>query len=206
MAPVAVIVAVEGATTAETIEATARQTHRVRVVEVAELGQVPDGEWVWLLDAGVVPDADALERLLATANATDYALTASKVLAPDGTLDPSSAPVPEVHKAERVVSALARKQVALRVARRGSLLVRRDALEASGGLANFDRDLEWTARLLADYPGVLEPKSIAVRVAGDVQPTPPIDALRLLAALDPKERLWFAAHLAEQSLATRRAG
>ena len=204
MAPVAVIVPVEGTGDARTVEAIARQTHRVGLAERSELAQVPDGEWIWLLDAGVVPEADALERLLAAADGADNALIASKVLAPDGTLDPSSAPVPEVHNGERVLSALARKQVALRVARRGSLLVRRDALEASGGVANFDRDLEWTARLLADYPGVLEPRSIAVRVAGDVPSTRPIDALRLLSALEPKERLWFAAHLAEQALATRR--
>jgi hypothetical protein len=162
---------------------------------------------LWLLDAGVLPEPDALERLLEAAESASQppALLVSKILAPDGKLDEGSLPVPEVHRTDRVLAALEQHAVALRVARRGSMLLRADeGARFATGLVS-DRDLEWTARLLRDKRGLLVPSSVAVRDAGRTRPPRLKDALRLLAALEPKERLWFAAHLGEQALASRRS-
>ena len=224
MTPAAVIVPFRAVSSDHTVEALARQTlapERILVVasdtrlrDAIETAAESDSAWVWLLDAGVVPDPAALEQLVgATRRAKPTpALAASKVLAPDGTLDLVSAPVPEVHRRDYVLGALEQRAVPLRLARRGSLLVRHDALRASGALDSFDRDREWTVRLLGRQPGILAPTSVAVRTQGDVASgtgggTDLITALRVLAALEPRERLWFAAHFGEQALArTRWAG
>ena len=209
MSLVAVIAPVQDATVVPTFEAVERQTvvpERVVVLEKrSDMRKAVDASWVWLLDAGVAPEPDALERLIAATDGTEFALAVSKLLSSDGSLDAASNPVPEVHRADRVVAALARRGVPLRIARRGSMLVHRDALAASGALERLDRDLEWTARLLARRPGILEPASVAVRVAGRPA-TGVTDALRLLRALEPHERPWFGAHLAELAVASVRRG
>jgi hypothetical protein len=224
MTPAAVIVPVEGASSDHTVEAVERQTlapERIVVLasdtklsDPVEMAAESDPAWVWLLDAGVVPDPAALEQLVSATRGAEPApvLVASKVLAPDGALDPASTPVPEVHRRDYVLGALEHGTVPLRLARRGSLLVRHDALRASGGLDSFDRDLEWTVRLLSRQPGILAPASVAVRTRGDgpggsdgTGGRPDlITALRVLAALEPRERLWFAAYFGEQALAARR--
>jgi hypothetical protein len=204
-----------------TVEALERQTLAperflvlapdARLSDAIETAAESDTVWMWLLDAGVVADPAALEQLVNAARRAEQApaLVASRVLAPDGTLDPGSAPVPEVHRRDYVLAALEQRAVPLRLARRGSLLVRQDALRASGALDFFDRDLEWTARLLSGQPGVLAPASVAIRTQGDAGGGTGggpglITALRVLAAVEPRERLWFAAHFGEQALAARR--
>lgn len=220
VAPAAVILPAGGASSDPTVEALERQTlvpgrilvvgPQTRLSDAIETAAESDPAWVWLLDAGVVPEPPALAQLLGAAARTEPApvLVASKVLAPDGTLDPASTPVPEVHSGDRVLAALEQHTVPLRVARRGSLLVQHDAVRSSGALGSFDRDLEWTARLLSRQPGVLEPASVAVRTNASATGGRPglLTTLRLLAALEPRERLWFAARFAEQALAARRRG
>lgn len=220
MAPAAVIAPADTASADLTVEALARQTVRPgRVIAIESVAALPDAveeaydcdrSWLWLLDGGVVPEPDALENLLAAADGAEPApaLLVSKVLSPDGTLDPASLPVPEVHRSERVLAALARHAVALRVARRGSMLVTHAALRQTGAENALARDLEWSARLLRDELGLLVPASIATRTGAQSRPAPaprPAAAVRTLAALEPGNRLWFAVHFAEQALESRRA-
>lgn len=216
--PAAVIVAAAGAPSGPTVEAVERQTRAPGRILVAESGprltqaieaaSECDPVWVWLLDGGVIPEPDALERLLDAAqrNFPAPALVVSKVVRPDGTLDPGSLPVPEVHRSVRVLAALDHHAVPLRVARRGSMLVRRGALVPKSAGRALDRDLEWTARLLASEPGILEPASVVVRAEPRRRSAGPglANSLRLLAALEPRERLWFAVHFGEQALAAWR--
>jgi hypothetical protein len=160
-------------------------------------------DWVWLLDAGVVPDAHALAALLAARQQLPAAvLLASRVITTDGELDPGSLPVIAVHDPVRVLAALERRVVPLIATRRGSLLVRTSDLDQHGP-SSSGALLRWSARLLRSQLGVLVPTSFAVRG---------IDAwhygaarrlaedITALAAVDRRDRLWFATHLAERAL------
>lgn len=177
----------------------------------AELGD----PWVWLLNSGVVPQPAALELLLAPLAEMDPrpGLLASRVLAPDGTLDRAAAPVPASHlRPDQVLGALDHRCLAIRVARSGSLLVHWPALSQAritSATALVDRDVEWTARLLGQSTGVLVPASVAVR-GPDGRPLPPRSAyariagsVRMLSELRPEDdRVWFAVHLAERGLSS----
>lgn len=85
------------------------------------------------------------------------------------------------------------------------MLVEREAAQQLDARA-IERDLEWTARLLKRRQGLLVPASVVVRAVPSPRPEHRQIAatLRLLAALEPRERLWFAAHFGEQALASRR--
>jgi hypothetical protein len=213
-----VIVPAEGASVAPTLAALERQTcapRRIVVVkspaefdDAIRTASECDPSWVWLLDSGMAPEPRALERLLAAAESGNPppVLLVSKVLTPAGTLDPLSLPVPEVHRGDRVLAALERRAVPLRVARRGSMLVRHQAVQEGDARRALGRDLEWTARLLRREPGQLVPLSVAVRAdaGGRPQRARIAATLRLLHALEPRERLWFAVYLSELALASRR--
>ena len=169
------------------------------VREARERGE----EWTWLVDAGVEPAPDALERLLEHAGVFDSVLLASRVVGPGGRLDPGSLPVPENRDLDLAVAAYERHLVALRVARRSSLLVHRRALVAPAE----EGDLAWTAALLRTSPGLLVPDSVVVRTAAPRRA--PVEArarLRLIAsdALDASEKPWFAFRLMEDGLARLR--
>lgn len=168
--------------------------------------------WIWLVDSHVAPEPDALERLFdaleRAASLADPVLLAGKVVTPDGAPEPRALPVPAVFDPELAVSAFERRLVQLRACRTGSLLIRRSAL----GAAHLPRDggLEWTARLLRQGPGFLEPTSVAVRhpdsdgeerARGRARLR---DSLRLLAgsSLEGYEKPWFAFRLAEDALET----
>lgn len=174
-------------------------------------------EWLWLLDESVRPEEDALDALLEAAREPldtpdgpeSPILLASRVVTAGGELDPGSLPVPEVHRGDLVVAAYDRRLVALRLARRGSLLVHRRAFEgvaSSSDGAPFDDDLRWTARLLRHELGLLVPASVVVRDAGCAPASRVGPALRLLTgdALAPRERPWFAFRLAQAGLAAVR--
>jgi hypothetical protein len=170
--------------------------------------------WLWLLNSGVVPEPTALENLLGPLADMDPrpVLLASKVVTPDGNLDAAATAVADSHRADRVLTALDRRCLAVRAARSGSMLVHGPALVQTGLTsvsALVDRDLEWTARLLGPSTGVLVPASVAIRPS-DGRPLPLRSAyvrvaasIRMLAALEPKDdRVWFAVHLAERGLAS----
>ncbi len=172
--------------------------------------------WIWLLDSGVVPEPRALQSLLDALASLDQrpVLLASKILTPDGELDPRATPVPDTHRPDRVLAALDQRCLALRVARSGSLLIHAQALEGldigdSG--AFVDRDLEWTAKAMQRGTGVLVPASIATRQwRGEQRGLPMVSrriasSIRMLAALEPSDnRLWFAVHLVEHWLSSLR--
>jgi hypothetical protein len=220
---IAVILPARGGDAGPTVEALARQSRPADRVVVAGPGDpLPvdsesDAPWLWLLERGVVPEPSALEMLLDAAErigaSPEPVLLASKLLTPDGTLDHASVPVAEVHTPGRLLSALEHRVAALRLARGGSLLVRGDALRVAGVVSAksaVERDLEWTARLLGHELGVLVPASVVVRPAAAARPRAHLAARlasagRLLAALEGRERAWFAVHLCEQALASRRA-
>lgn len=170
--------------------------------------------WVWLVDSGVAPQAEALERLLKAIERMDAlarpVLIAGKVMTPEGVPDPGSLPIPSVSDPELAVAAFDRHLLALRAARSGSLLVDRRAFDRLG--APRPGGLEWTGRLLREGAGFLEPASVAIR-----QPMEPrdeharrlaglLDWVRLLAggALDSRERPWFAFRLGEEALGALR--
>lgn len=174
-------------------------------------------EWLWLLDHAAVPEPGALEQLLEAVERTDPppVLLASKVVNPDGSLNAGSLPVPEVYKADQALAALDRRSLAIRVARRGSLLVHRRGF-AAPALADagwpLRDDIGWTARLLKHEPGLLVPSSVVVlppadgnAEAGSAREV--VGWLRLATgdALEPRERPWFAFRFAERALAALRA-
>lgn len=175
--------------------------------EALRVASESGSSWVWVLASGVIPELAALERLLEELERKHSrptpVLLASKVLTVDGKLHPASTPVPETFRPARVLAALDQRLVALRAARNGSLLVHRRSLEQIGVTttrAVVARELEWTARLLKDAPGMLVPTSTAVRGDGERQRRPPLlSAARLIVRLDRRERLWFAYYLASQA-------
>jgi hypothetical protein len=171
-------------------------------------------EWLWLLDASVEPGPDALERLADVAE--DHGplpapvLLASRVVAPGGETDLASLPVAEVLDPDLGAEACARRLLAVRVVRPGSLLVRRDVAGSPPlGGRGF---LTWSARVLRSGPGLLVPTSVAVRVPGspqDERRRARADLLGLAGlvtgdALAAGEKPWFAFHLAERALAFAR--
>ena len=136
---------------------------------------VPDG-WSWLVARGVEPDPQALAELLAARDVlTGGVLYASAV---DG-----DEVWPRILDKPAAIEAAGHGLVALRAVTPGALLVRSD-LAPSGPLT-----FTWTARLLADRPGYLAPRSRAVRGA----PAPRVGLRPLLAAAGwtREERLWL---------------
>ena len=127
-------------------------------------------EWIWLIEPDVVPAPAALEELLAPlalgGELPAPALFTSKVVGGDGRLDPESASWPR-GRGEEVIAAARHRLVALRLARWGSLLVHRDALQRNG-LPPVDTgprgdDLHWSSCVLATGHGYLVPRSLASR-------------------------------------------
>ena len=173
-------------------------------------------DWVWLVDDSVLPTPDALERLLAAVEPLGTPdgligpiLLASKVVTETGALDPGSLPVAEVGRFDLVVAAYERRLVALRLARRGSLLIHRRAFAGASAAAPsvLDPDLTWTARLLRRELGLLVPGSVVVRIDGAGRAWTPAASFRLLTgdALAPREKPRFAFRLAEEGVAAARA-
>lgn len=184
--------------------------------EELRLGLPEETDWLWLLDGSALPEPTALERLLDTlgeAGLPRPALMASKVIRADGSLDPAALPVAQVIDPDLAVDVFERRLLSLRVARGGSLLVQRSALDAVGSrrprLSPFHDDLEWTARVLRDRLGLLVPGSVAVRGAGASGPPPRAahqevaSRIRLLLgdALDRRDKPWFAFRFVEEGLA-----
>lgn len=170
-------------------------------------------EWLWLVEAGVVPRPGALAELLAPFGPDGAppapALLTCRVLGRDGALDPASMPWPPLLDRELAMTAGEHRLAALRLARWGALLVRRDAAERHGpprrDFAGGADDLEWTGRILREQPGYLVPGSVAVRVTE--QRRQPVrvarDRVRMLAGArwNGPERAWWAYRLAADAAA-----
>ncbi len=187
-----------GADAAATVAALDAQTRppdarRVLAAPAASVGEAIgaardlDAEWLWLLEPDVQPAPTALAELLASLGRfggeelPEPVLLTSKVLGPHGHLDPRSAPWLPLLGTERIVQACRRRVVAVRLARWGSLLVRRDLVSVHGApradYAGGADDLEWTARVLRDGAGYLVPRSVAVR-SGTAVAGPPAAEVR----------------------------
>lgn len=210
----AVILQADAGSTDATVAALRQQSVAPDEIVVGELPptSAADGRWLWLVESGVRPDRGALKELLDAAEAKPgqrYALLASRVISPEGELDFSAVPVPLVHDSTRVLHGLERHLLPLRAARSGCLLVSAEVLRearVSTSAGIIDRDLEWTARVLRRELGVLVPRSIAVRVDGHHRRRRHaviLSRIRLVARLEQRERLWFAAHLFERMLDAR---
>lgn len=175
-----------------------------------------DEQWIWLVAPGVEPAPDALDRLLEAASSPDLpapVLLSSKVVGPHGLPVRAALPIPQVMDPDLATATAARRLLSIRVARWGSLLVRRDAAAAvpapDSSLAPFE-DLVWTARLLRDGPGYLVPSSVAVAASDPLGALPAGERnareLRARAAmlrgdaLEPREKAWFLFALAERGL------
>lgn len=203
--PAAVILAEPAVPAAPAVRALSEQSTAPAGVTVGTIDDARglEHDWVWLLDAGVVPDADALAALLAAREQLPAAvLLAGRVVTTEGELDPVSLPVIAVHDPGRVLAALERRTVPLIAARRGSLLLRTSDL-AQHGLSSPGGLLRWSARLLRSQLGALVPTSRAVRAVGARHHRAArrlAEEVRAVAAVDRRDRLWFAAHLAERAL------
>ena len=193
-----------------------RQTRPPDAVESTVAGPASAAEWTWFLDAGTIPEPTALERLLeAGAPATGLhtpALLASKVVLPDGSLDPRSLPVAQVRDPDFAIAAFEHRMLALRVARRGSVLVHREAIKMVASrwprLSFFEDDMEWTARLLKQRSGLLVPASVVVRRGPQTSAGAEVGRrLRLLVgdAIELGDKPWFAFRFAEEILADARS-
>ena len=179
-----------------------------------------DVEWVWLLDGSVVPEPRALEALLGAVGRVELlpkpVLLTSKVVAPSGEPDPQSLPVPHIADPDLIFSAFDRRALAIRVARRGSLLVHRSGFERCGlpnlGFVFFSDDLVWTARLLKPAPGLLVPDSVVVRRPASERMRSRQRRASILSGgrlflsngLKTDEKPWFGGRLAEELLALTR--
>lgn len=166
--------------------------------------------WLWLLDARVRPEPEALGELLAplpwVGALGDPVLFASKVVGADGRLDQDAPPWPRLLARELAMAGADHRLAALRAARYGSLLVHRRAVERHGPprpeFAGAGDDLEWTGRVLRDEPGYLAPRSVAVRER-DGQPDArafTANRMRILRGdgWRGQEKAWFAFLFAQE--------
>lgn len=213
------ICAVVRGASAGALDALEHQTTRpdgVRVVagswnEAVRAGQAEGAEWLWLLDGAVRPEPEALERMLAAlGNLGDLeapALVCSRVLARDGRLHPAHEPWISLLDRTVVIEAARRHLTSLRLARWGSLLVSRAAIEEHGppraDFAGGADDLEWTSRLLKEGEGhgYLVPESVALSTRPPHRPFSGSEArnrARMVrgGAWIAQESVWFAFMLA----------
>ena len=110
--------------------------------------------WRFVVDEGVAPAPDCLERLQAArALVPSAVLIAARVVLPDGSLDPGSQPMPRILDKQEAVDAARLRLLAIRAVPPGAVLVRGDV----------EPDLFTTAALLADGRGYLAPEAVAVR-------------------------------------------
>ena len=168
----------------------------------AILAAAGQADWLWLVAGDVEPEPSALGALLelvpARAGLPEPVLLAGKVVDPDGRLDAASAPWPPLHDRAAGMAAAEHGVAAVRIARWGSLLVPRSAIERHGlprpALARGGDDIEWTARLLRWGHGYLVPGSVALRGQRDGRaPREAAGVARALASREawaPYERLW----------------
>lgn len=147
-----------------------------------------DAEWVWILE-DVTPRAGALAALTDWLDAhpeLSPVLLASRVEGPEGELR-FFRDWPHYGDIDAVVAAADLRALPLRAAGFHGLLVRTDAVRASGLPLVADdawrADHEFTARLLAGGPGWLVPKSV-VRLSPAL-PDPELSA-------DLRNQLWTA--------------
>jgi hypothetical protein len=128
-------------------------------------------------------------------------LLAGKVVTPSGELDPGSLPVPETLDPDLDADACERGLLAIRVARPGAVLVRRDV--AGAPPSDPRAFLAWSARVLRSGPGLLVPSSVSVRHGPAVSDRRGLARLLAGNGLALREKPWFAAHLAERTASRR---
>lgn len=197
----------EDPVTAEVVSAVLQQTQPLRevITDPVDLGTAVAraatirAAWVWLLDGGAVPEPRALETLLGTGGEDPaIVLLSSRVLGPNGALDPGSLPRHVIYATDISVAAAERGLIQIRAAGSGSVLLSRQAVL---GLGRSGPDmLQFSARLLRNpaHAGYLVPRSVAVRrhaLAPDL-----VAQVRGLGgeAWTPRERLREAFRLSRQ--------
>jgi hypothetical protein len=131
--------------------------------------------WLWLLDASVVPQEDTLDALLGFAadpgGLPAPLVLASRVVEAAGVVCEASLPQHEFRRSASVVDACRQRVMAIRAARSGSVLVRAGLTERFGlprrGLSAQWALFDWTARVLrgAGDAGYLVPSSVARSLA-----------------------------------------
>lgn len=167
--------------------------HRVAADQGTAAALATRATWFWLLDGSATPGPRALELLLEPLGRLgplpEPVLLASRLR---GGGESEWLPVPRLADPELTVAAFERRLLPVRIARGGSLLVRRRAVEAFGLPVDT---LHWTARLLKHESGLLVPASVAIR---SVPAPADLGArLRLLGsgALRRREKALFALRL-----------
>lgn len=143
-------------------------------MEVPHTPTVPEG-WTWIVARGVRPAPDALEELLAARDVLAGGVLYASAVAGDE-------PWPRILDKAAAIEAAAHGLVALRAVVPGSLLVRSALVPASGRVT-----FTWTARVLAERPGYLAPRSRADRTG----PAPRVGLRPVLGrGWSRDERLW----------------
>jgi hypothetical protein len=165
-----------------------------------------EAHWVWLLDGTAMPRPACLARLLGALERLPRAprLLASRVIGPDGAVAEAHTPIAPQDQTAVAIETVSAKVLHVRAVTAGSLLLRpADARGASAGPA---ASLAWSAALLREGGGFLVPNSVADARAPELSRSQRAElAGRLLlgGALSGRERLRFAAELAEHARARR---
>jgi hypothetical protein len=162
-------------------------------------------DWIWLLEAGTLPAADAVAALLERAESWPdgrICVLSSKLVDADGALLAMQAPMPQALDPDLAADAFERRTCSLRNATYGSLLVRAAVLrDLPPTVTGPGADLIWSARVLGSGVGLLVPSSLAVGVRATT--------LRLLAgwarlllsdAVPAREKPWIGFIYAERSM------
>jgi GT2 family glycosyltransferase len=176
-----------------------------------EVGWSTRADFVWVMDDDVLPDADALERLLAGAEVLAGAGEAPAFLIslardPDGRLTN----VPDVDVRRNALAyqnwprALAHRMVPVRRATFVSILVPRATIGSHGlPLAEmfiWGEDSEWTMRVTEDASGFLVGDSTCVHVRALA------GKLDIRTEVNPTRIGWFAHQIRNNGYVTRRYG
>ena len=149
-------------------------------------------EWVWLVGAGIRPEREALERLLAAAAPPGEpvaALVAGMVRDPRGRAVGDCLPAPRYGDEAAVIRLVAHRLLPIRHAPFVNCLVRRACFEQHG-VPDRDRfgphaATAWTAAVLEHAPGYLAPSSVVHLPGGDASAS----RAALLAAAAPTIRM-----------------
>jgi len=165
-------------------------------------------DWVWVLDGSVVPREGSLLELLhgldRVGELQEPHVMTGVVLAPDGLVDEGRVLWYRRNQIDIAMASAEARLLPIRAAT-GSVLVRRDAVEAElpperAHLAPA-AVLEWTARILRTRTGYLAPESESEAVEPGYDPaSDPVTAARLLfgGALQRFDRLRYGFELAER--------
>lgn len=140
-------------------------------------------DWIWCLDTDVIPNTDALEKLIEVKNNNEkIGFLSSNIFYPDGNL--AYANIPELAKTYYVLNSISKYQIVPVLSSSfGSVLFPREVIKKVGLPAKeffiWGDDAEFTLRIIQnDYQGFLVLKSTAIHY-NDINDAAPYKNLKL---------------------------